>query len=77
MCLSVFAFEMSKVYDLTVVCKFEAFGQSAVGNIVSAYVVGEMYKICSFGTYPAAEGNSIINQLVAVVYLFKAEGIHD
>ena len=68
---------MSKVYDLTVVCKFKTFGQSAVGNIVSAYVVGEVYEICSLGTYSAAEGNSVIDKLVAMVLLLKTEGINN
>ena len=72
-----FLFYILAVDYLPIVCKFKTFGQSAIGNIVSADVVGEVYEICSLCTYSTAESNSIINQLMAMVWFLKTESINN
>jgi hypothetical protein len=65
--------EVELTFDyLSVIGKFETFGETAVGNLVSADVVGEVDEICSLCTYATAYGYGIINQLVAVVRFLKA-----
>ena len=62
---------------LSIVCKFEAFGQTTVGDFMSADVVGEVDEVCSLCTYATAYGYSIVNQLMAMVYFLEAESIDD
>ena len=64
-------------YLLAIIGELESLWQSAVSNIVSADIVSEVDEVCSLGTYSATESNGIINQLVAMVYFLKAEGIND
>ena len=70
-------FYILAVYYLLIVCKFEALRESAVGDVMSADVVGEVDEICSLCTYATANSYSIVNQLMAMMYFLKAKGIYD
>lgn len=72
-----FLFYILAVDYLPIVCKFKTFGETTVGNLVSANVVGEVDEICSLCTYATANGYSIVNQLMAMMYFLKAKGIYD
>ena len=72
-----FLFYILAVDYLPIVCKFKTFGETTVGNLVSADVVGEVDEVCSLCTYATAYGYSIVNQLMAMVYFLEAESIDD
>ena len=51
--------------------------ETAVGVVVGADVVGDVYEVCLPGPYALCHVHGIADEVVAVVFFLKAQGVDD
>ena len=52
-------------------------GQSSIGFVVEAYLMGYMHKVCTFRTDSAGYTDGIIHQLVGMVHRCETQRVDD